>query len=97
MHMSMYMWRTCMHMDMYVRVYMSLYMPYTCTTRGHVHAMYMCVLTVYRDMYVAMYMHMYMGVYMGVYMDVLDVVDVLVCGWARALHVACVRGRAQRR
>jgi hypothetical protein len=48
-------------------------------------------------MYVAMYMHMYMGVYMGVYMDVLDVVDVVVCGWARALHVACVRGRAQRR
>ena len=43
MHMSMYMWRTCMHMDMYVRVYMSLYMPYTCTTCGHVHAMYMCV------------------------------------------------------
>ena len=42
MHMRMYMWRTCMHMDMYVRVYM--YMPYTCTTRDHVHAMCMRVL-----------------------------------------------------
>lgn len=50
-------------------------------------------------MYVAMYMHMYMGVYMGVYMDVLDVVDVVVCVWTRALHVwrMCVRVRAQRR